>query len=152
MQSSLEKLRKFFRLEHGNGYANTAVIGGLAKILDYWEGEARNEAVPEPLIQAVASTLRLYADQTPEVRRLELLSLWKQVQTEYPEAAPQKKPVPARRNRSNQLLLPSEPAPASSLPLPSEAALRPPPLLPFLQFPLPLFPFPCSPHPCSPLP
>ena len=41
MQQSLEKLRKFFRLEHGNGYENTAIIGGLAKMLDYWEGEAR---------------------------------------------------------------------------------------------------------------
>ncbi len=37
------KLRKFFRLEAENKYANTAVIGGLAKILDFWEAEARNE-------------------------------------------------------------------------------------------------------------
>ena len=81
MQSSLEKLRKFFRLEHGNGYGNTAVIGGLANILDYWEGEARNESVSENVIQAVEATLRSYADQTPEVRHLELLSLWKLVQT-----------------------------------------------------------------------
>jgi hypothetical protein len=33
MQSSIEKLRKFFRLEHENGYTNTAVIGGLANDL-----------------------------------------------------------------------------------------------------------------------
>ena len=33
MQTSLEKLRKFFRLEHENGYANTAIIGGLALII-----------------------------------------------------------------------------------------------------------------------
>jgi len=45
MQSSLEKLRKFFRLEAENKYANTAVIGGLAKILDFWEAEAR---IPAP--------------------------------------------------------------------------------------------------------
>jgi ATP-dependent DNA helicase RecG len=142
MQSSLEKLRKFFRLEHGNGYANTAVIGGLAKILDYWEGEARNEAVPEPLIQAVASTLRLYSDQTPEVRRLELLSLWKEVQAEYPEAAPQKKPLPPipapaalAPAGSPEPVTPPEPQPQPltetlpepSIPLPVEAVPSPSP-------------------------
>jgi hypothetical protein len=45
MQPSLEKLRKFFRLEHENKYANTAIIGGLAKMLDFWEGEARADGV-----------------------------------------------------------------------------------------------------------
>ena len=29
MQPSLEKLRKFFRLEHENKYENTAIIGSL---------------------------------------------------------------------------------------------------------------------------
>ena len=38
MQPSLEKLRKFFGLEREKGYDNTAIIGGLAKMLDYWEG------------------------------------------------------------------------------------------------------------------
>ena len=42
MQSSLEKLRKFFRLEAENKYANTAVIGGLAKILDFWKDSLPN--------------------------------------------------------------------------------------------------------------
>ena len=93
MQSSLEKLRKLFRLEHGSGYANTAVIGGLANILNFWEGEARSELVPEPLIQAVAATLRLYADQAPAGRIESLKSLWKQVQETYPEAAPARKPI-----------------------------------------------------------
>ncbi|HVM70209.1 MAG TPA: ATP-dependent DNA helicase RecG [Anaerolineales bacterium] len=110
MHSSLEKLRKFFRLEHENGYSNTAVIGGLANVLDYWEGEARNEHVSEPVIQSVEATLRDYADQTPEVRHLELLSLWKQIQTEYPEAAPQKKP--AAPAPSTPVAAPAEPAPA----------------------------------------
>ncbi len=139
MQSSLEKLRKFFRLEHGNGYANSAVIGGLAKILDYWEGEARNEAVPEPLIQAVESTLRLYADQTPEVRRLELLSLWKEIQAEYPEAAPQKKPT-APAGPVEPVAAPSEPLPAPSqtgqLEAASSPSLAPPPSKPLPPPPL----------------
>ena len=95
MQSSLEKLRKLFRLEHTNGYTNTAVIGGLANILNFWEGEARNEYIPEELIQAVVATLRAYADQVPADRLESLKALWKQVQARYPEAIPPKKPAPS---------------------------------------------------------
>ena len=94
MQSSLEKLRKLFRLEHGNGYTNTAVIGGLANILNFWEAEARNNQIPEELIQAVAATLRAYADQTPAERIEALKSLWKKIREKYPEVAPEKKPTP----------------------------------------------------------
>jgi ATP-dependent DNA helicase RecG len=95
MQSSLEKLRKFFRLEHENGYANTAVIGGLANILNLWEGEARNDGLPEELVQATGMTLRSYADQSPEARAEALKSLWKQIQEKVPEAAA-KKQTPVR--------------------------------------------------------
>jgi ATP-dependent DNA helicase RecG len=95
MQSSLEKLRKFFRLEHENGYTNTAVIGGLANILDFWEGEARNDRLDEELLQATASTLRGYEEQTPQARAEALKVLWKQVQEKVPEvAAARKQPLP----------------------------------------------------------
>ena len=69
MQSSLEKLRKFFRLEAENKYANTAVIGGLAKILDFWEAEARNEGLSEDLVQLVAMRLHDYQRLTPALPR-----------------------------------------------------------------------------------
>jgi hypothetical protein len=52
MQSSLEKLRKFFGLEREKGYDNTAIIGGLAQMLDHWEGEARAESIREDVIEA----------------------------------------------------------------------------------------------------
>jgi len=58
MHSSIEKLRKFFRLEHENGYTNTAVIGGLGNVLSLWEGEARNDKLPEEIVQATSTTLR----------------------------------------------------------------------------------------------
>jgi ATP-dependent DNA helicase RecG len=80
MQSSLEKLRKFFRLEAENKYGNTAVIGGLAKILDFWEAEARNEGVPEETIQLVASRLRDYHRLTPASRADTLKGVWKRIQ------------------------------------------------------------------------
>ncbi|GAB4501717.1 MAG: ATP-dependent DNA helicase RecG [Anaerolineales bacterium] len=80
MQPAIEKLRKFFRLEAENKYANTAVIGGLAKILDFWEAEARNEGVAEDLIQLVASRLRDYARLTPASRADTLKGVWKRIQ------------------------------------------------------------------------
>ena len=95
MQSSLEMLRKFFRLEHGNGYDNTAVIGGLANILTHWEGTARNDQLPEGVIQDTLTTLRGYAELTPETRSEALKTLWKHIQEEVPDVPPGKKPAPA---------------------------------------------------------
>jgi ATP-dependent DNA helicase RecG len=87
MQPSLEKLRKFFRLEHENKYQNTSIIGGLAKMLDYWEAEARADSVQEDVIQAVASRLRSYDGLSPESRADVLKGLWKRISETYPEAA-----------------------------------------------------------------
>ena len=101
MQQSLEKLRKFFRLEHGNGYENTAIIGGLAKMLDYWEGEARADGIQEEVIQAVMQRLRSYDGLSPQSRADALKGLWKRIGDTYPEAQqkPQQKsrPVPQQR-------------------------------------------------------
>src|SRR5690348_9763438 len=86
MQPSLEKLRKFFRLEHENKYQNTAIIGGLAKMLDYWEGEARVDGVAEEIVQAVVARLRSYEKLSPEGRAESLKGLWKRIGDTYPEA------------------------------------------------------------------
>lgn len=86
MQPSLEKLRKYFRLEHGNKYDNTAVIGGLASMLDYWEGEARADGITEEVIQAVISRLRSYEKLSPEGRAESLKGLWNRIAETYPEA------------------------------------------------------------------
>src|SRR5262245_28514946 len=93
MQPSLEKLRKFFRLEHENGYANTAIIGGLAEMLGYWEGEARADGIQEEVIQAVVQRLRSYDGLSPQSRADALKGLWKRIGDTYPEA--QQKPRPA---------------------------------------------------------
>ena len=90
MQPSLEKLRKFFRLEHENGYNNIAIIGGLAKMLDYWEGDARADGIQEEVIQAVVQRLRSYDGLTPQSRADALKGLWKRIGETYPEA--QQKP------------------------------------------------------------
>ena len=105
MQPSLEKLRKFFNLEHKNGYDDTAIIGGLAKMLDYWEGEARADSLSEEIIQAVLQRLQSYASLSPESRAESLKGLWNRIGTEYPEAtkkpqhAPRSKPQPTQEKR-----------------------------------------------------
>jgi ATP-dependent DNA helicase RecG len=121
MQSSLEKLRKFFRLEAENKYANTAVIGGLAKILDFWEAEARNENVPEDLIQLVATRLHDYHRLTPTSRADTLKGVWKRIQGQIPNAD-LPTPVYAAEGAA------PEPEPATTPALPEEtqaAASRP---------------------------
>ncbi|HNE04865.1 MAG TPA: ATP-dependent DNA helicase RecG [Anaerolineales bacterium] len=104
MQPSLEKLRKFFRLEHENKYENTAIIGGLAKMLDYWEGEARADGVAEEVIQAVVSRLRAYEKLNPTGRADSLKGLWKRISETYPEAGqkPKAPPPPQRPNPQPQ--------------------------------------------------
>jgi len=106
MQPSLEKLRKFFRLEHENGYANTAIIGGLAEMLGYWEGEARADGLQEEVIQAVVQRLRSYDGLSPQSRADALRGLWKRIGDTYPEAQQkgqqQQKPRPPMPQTQNQ--------------------------------------------------
>ncbi|MEZ0396049.1 MAG: ATP-dependent DNA helicase RecG [Anaerolineales bacterium] len=122
MQSSLEKLRKFFRLEHENGYADTAVIGGLAKVLDFWMGEARHDGLEEEIIQAVSATLRNYAGQTPSERAEALKALWKQIQAKVPEAAAASPGKPRRPPSTGK---PAAPPASPPRPPAGRAASRP---------------------------
>jgi ATP-dependent DNA helicase RecG len=122
MQPSLEKLRKFFRLEHENGYSNSAIIGGLAKMLDYWEGEARTDNLQEEVIQAVVQRLRSYEGLSPQSRADALKGLWKRIGETYPEAqqkqrgVPQRRPEPVGNMERQTAVAPQEPQPISPLP------------------------------------
>src|SRR5215208_3490997 len=102
MQPSLEKLRKFFRLEHENGYANSAIIGGLAKMLDYWEGEARVDSLQEEVIQAVVQRLRSYDGLSPQSRADALKGLWKRIGETYPESQQKPRGAPHRRSEPRE--------------------------------------------------
>ena len=108
MQQSLEKLRKFFRLEHDGKYENTAIIGGLSKMLDFWEGEARADGLDEAVIQAVIQRLRSYDGLTPNSRADVLKGLWKRIGDTYPETQlknqtqSQPKPRPAAPPQQEQ--------------------------------------------------
>src|SRR5215216_7061465 len=122
MQPSLEKLRKFFRLEHENGYANSAIIGGLAKMLDYWEGDARADQIQEEVIQAVVQRLRSYEGLTPQSRADALRGVWKRIGETYPEAAQRTRPVQQAVGQQRQRL--PQPPPQEDLPLPPEPPRR----------------------------
>lgn len=113
MQPSLEKLRKFFGLEREKGYDNTAIIGGLEKMLDYWEGEARAEEIQEEIVQAVATRLRAYAGLSPASRAEALKGLWKRITETYPEAG-QRPPASASQA--------AQPPPRSAAPSPRSSA------------------------------
>lgn len=109
MQTSLEKLRKFFRLEHENGYANTAIIGGLAEMLNFWEGEARADGIQEEVIQAVVQRLRSYDGLSPQSRADALKGLWKRIGDAYPEAQQKPQQTPRPPQNQNQPKPESEP-------------------------------------------
>ena len=120
MQPSLEKLRKFFRLEHENGYSNNAIIGGLAKMLDYWEGDARADGIQEEVIQAVVQRLRSYDGLSPQSRADALRGLWKRIGETYPEAAQKTRPIPQVEGGQK----PHSPQPLPDVPLPPEPPRR----------------------------
>jgi ATP-dependent DNA helicase RecG len=137
MQPSLEKLRKFFRLEHENKYENTAIIGGLAKMLDFWEGEARTDEIAEEVIQAVVSRLRSYEKLSPEGRAESLKGLWKRIAETYPEAGQKPKtqqPAPrpqrseARESIPDEISAMSEEPASAPRPVPQQEQRKPRPI------------------------
>jgi ATP-dependent DNA helicase RecG len=82
MKPSLLKLQKFFKLEAERGYDNRAVMGGLSRMLEPWEAEARQDGLPEELITAVLSRLRDYNRLSPASRQEALQGLWSRIQSE----------------------------------------------------------------------
>ena len=126
MQPSLEKLRKFFRLEHENGYANSAIIGGLAKMLDFWEGEARVDGVKEEVIQAVVQRLRSYDGLSPQSRADALKGLWKRIGDTYPDTQQKQRSVPNNGEGTQQKPRPSQPTPEYPKQEQSQPKPRPP--------------------------
>jgi len=72
MKPSVAKLHSIFKLEAEGRYENRAVIGGLNRLLDWWEAEARLDGLSEEFIQLVRSRLRDYP-RLSETSRCEIL-------------------------------------------------------------------------------
>lgn len=60
MPSIVESLSKFLVLEKERGFKNTAIIGGLHKVIPYWESEAKNQSIPKDLIEGISELLDEY--------------------------------------------------------------------------------------------
>ncbi len=138
MKPSIQKLRKFFRLEAEREYDNKAVMGGLSNILSAWELEARDDQLSEQIIQAVISRLRDYHRLSVESREVTLKGIWKRVkrETQLDDDIPEEKPEtpqqpPAESDtQSEQPQTPEPEAPEPEAPEPDEpeqVALEPTP-------------------------
>src|SRR5260370_1230214 len=104
MNPALEQLQKVLQLEQKNGYPNTAVIGGLPKMLSFWESNARRAGMDSAFIERVAGLVRQYAEQSAAERAATVQSL----QCIAPNAAKAPPPAPAAAT--------TPPAPAAAAP------------------------------------
>jgi ATP-dependent DNA helicase RecG len=87
MKPSLLKLQKIFKLEAERGYDNHAVVGGLERMIDVWEAEARIDGVPEDLIKYIGSRFHDYTRLSVKSRAETLQGLWRRIQrSESPDS------------------------------------------------------------------
>ena len=122
MKPSISKLHKFFKLEADRGYDNRAVMGGLERILDSWEVEARNDSLPEPLIQSIRTQLRTYQDLEEPARADCLKQIWQDLRA-ADEALPEQAfsaPVKEQTETQPQKQMPASPAQAGEAPSENE--------------------------------
>jgi ATP-dependent DNA helicase RecG len=94
MNPAIEKLIKYLRLEADRGYDNRAVVGGLEKMLEPWESEARATGLPEAIIQVVVTRLRDYPTLSPASREETLRGMWSRLRADFPEAVRRPAAVP----------------------------------------------------------
>jgi ATP-dependent DNA helicase RecG len=79
---------KYLRLEADRGYDNRAVVGGLERMLDPWEAEARASGLPSSLVEVVVGRLRDYPRLNPNSRGEMLRGLWSRLRAEFPDLFP----------------------------------------------------------------
>ncbi|MGD8814299.1 MAG: ATP-dependent DNA helicase RecG [Anaerolineales bacterium] len=85
MNPAIDKLVKYMRLEAKRGHDNRAVLGGLQRMLEPWEAEARQSGLSNALIETVLTRLRDYPNLSPTSRKEVLQGIWNRLQTEHPE-------------------------------------------------------------------
>lgn len=119
-------------MEAERGYDNKAVMGGLANILSAWELEARNDQLPEQIIQAAISRLRDYHRLSEESREDALKGIWQRVHKEelgdeslLDDVLIQKAPEPETSAQADQKPAPAKTVKARKAPPRPEAAPEP---------------------------
>ncbi len=93
MRPSLEQLHKILQNEAQRGYDNKAVIGGLPKLLGFWEPNARRDNLDPALLADIVARVRAYPD-LPEPARAEAVSALVKLIQNAPDAAPAPKAAP----------------------------------------------------------
>src|SRR5574342_279413 len=95
MHPALDQLQKVLKLEIKDGYPNKAVIGGLTKMLVFWEPNARRGGLDPAFIDAVAAKLKAYPELRQEERPAAIQSLLQMVR-ELASATPTSPATAAR--------------------------------------------------------
>lgn len=115
MNPAVDKLTKFLSLEAKRGYDNRAVVGGLQRMLEPWEAEARQYGVPEPIIELVVSRLRDYPSLIGRSREEALHGIWNRLVREYPDVRARRPAgmAPSTPPAESQESQPATPAPAA---------------------------------------
>lgn len=150
MHPALDQLQKVLKLEIEKGYPNKATIGGLAKMLVFWEPNARRGGLDAAFIAAIVERINAYAAQSEAERAANVAEMQqligdaassqaaaKAAAPERPAAPPppRRAPEPARRETPPQRppqAPPNRPAaqPKPQPPTAREAASAPPDVRP----------------------
>jgi len=96
MLSAIEKLLKFMRLEVDRGYDNRAVVGGLNKVLPWWEPEARASGMDAGLLERVVEQLNAYPGYSLEDRAACLNDLLNELEAALPSETERRTATPPR--------------------------------------------------------
>lgn len=115
MNPALKKLTKYLRLEADRGYDNRAVVGGLQRMLDPWEAEARKTDLPEKIIEVVLTHLQDYSHLTPNSRQETLKDLWSSLGAELPDLSIHDAPALVKPNALTKEIAESKDRASSTL-------------------------------------
>jgi len=118
------------RLEADRGYDDRAIVGGLKKMLEPWQEEARSEGVSDGFIEVVVSRLDDYAHLSPKSRREALQGIIVRMRKELPEGEAIED-LPQLDSHSASASAASEKVPTKTeeLPVAAPARFQPPKLL-----------------------
>jgi ATP-dependent DNA helicase RecG len=126
MHPSLEHLQKILKNEISMGYENRSVIGGLPKMLGFWEPNARRSGLSSTLIDDLVTRVRAYPEAPADARPAAIEALLTLIQTASANEAPPAAATPARPAPAPVRPTPA-PAPAPSAPRPPARRERPAP-------------------------
>ncbi len=96
MHPALDQLQKVLKLEIKDGYPNKAVIGGLPKMLVFWEPNARRGGLDPAFIDAVAAKLKAYPELSLEERPAAIQNLLQMARELAASPGPATRPAEAR--------------------------------------------------------